>query len=103
MNVSGSWELPFQQESNTCVVYARDTGAVLHVHTISVLPGGTPVTDEDVAEEALQLARQHEHVSADIAVIPISADEARTLDSGGRVDQSTGRLIVEPPARAADR
>jgi len=100
MNLSGGAELPFHQESNTCVVYAPDTGAVLHVHTISVLPGGTPATDDDVAEEALELARQNEHVSGDIAVISVSADEARALTSSSRVDHSTGRLVVEPPESA---
>lgn len=92
-----------QPDIKTCVVYAVDSGAILHVHTVTVFPGGTPASADELANEALELAQRHPHDGAQLAVRHITQSQAGELAHGARIDPASGSLAVGPLPPNPDR
>ena len=61
----------------------RDTGAIVMIHTH--VAKGTLVTDQRIAEQLLQLAKQAEKAGVTIAIYPHVGNRLPTLDHAARV------------------
>ena len=80
----------------TCVVYEPQSGEIVHTHTIMVLPEAYAATQEDLAREALELAKRHkDRRDADLHVLHVAADDANNLRSAVSVDPRTRRLVFK--------
>ncbi len=80
-------------EEHACVVYTRETGDIIQIHKVIVLPGADPATDDDVAQEALELARRHEHVTGDVAVRHLTPSELALVEAGAQIEPTSGELV----------
>jgi hypothetical protein len=84
--------LPEGASEHTFLVYDQDTGEVVHGHKAVVLPGGEPLSSEELESQALELAAQStERDASSLKALAVSHDE---LEHGAhyRVDTSSGRL-----------
>lgn len=95
MNVATPSSGGAEPDTNTCVVYSVDSGEIVHVHTITVFPGGSPATVEALTQEAIGLARGRRHVSGELGVQQVPAHE---VAPGARIDPASGRLIADQQA-----
>lgn len=83
-----------QGELSTCVVYDAGTGQILHTHSVMALPGARSPAPDELANEALQLARSHHALGeAQLRVLHVSPQQQVNLRSARRVDLQHQTLV----------
>lgn len=94
MNISSLSSGGAETDTKTCVVYAVGSGEILHIHTITVFPGGSPATVDDLAQEAIELARRQQHVGGEFGVQQVPQHQVHELAHGARINPESRDLIA---------
>jgi hypothetical protein len=63
-------------------IYDSKTGRIVHLHLLTVLPGGETHPAEENQAQALELARRHGHTEVELEALEISPSDLK-----GRVPQ----------------
>jgi hypothetical protein len=86
--ISGAGEAPTITSSIVVALYDRETGTVLHLHTVHMHEGAREVSESEAIEQAQRNARALGH-GADRLGIAVSTDVAHG-ELPHRVDPATG-------------
>jgi hypothetical protein len=91
---------PELESERAYVVYDGQTGVIVHVHRTMTLAGGEGQSEQQDAEQAIELAGRFGHHQEDLRTLAVTPEEAE-LRTPHRVDLDQVQLVPARPGEAS--